>query len=70
MFWQQKEQDDCKWIDCCDCHNYSRIRCSNCRYYHAIDSGYGYCRAMPEFVVVAWCRVVCSLFSDTRKLET
>lgn len=38
--------------------------CESCRFYHTIDSGYGWCKALPTFVMVGWCRDVCGLFQE------
>lgn len=53
---------DCKWYDCCTCTITKPKKCSECTFYCPIDSGYGWCKALPTFEVVAWCRDVCSLF--------
>ena len=54
---------DCRWSDSCHCGSIDkRVCCEKCKWYWCIDSGYGYCRAMPEHIVVAWCRDICSLY--------
>jgi len=52
----------CKWDRVCDCKEIKSKYCSKCWWYWAIDSGYGYCKALPEYTIVAWCRDICSLF--------
>ncbi len=54
----------CEWDKCCDCHEKKETTCSACKYYYFIDSGYGYCRALPKPIMVAWCRFTCSLFKS------
>ena len=59
-----KKPIGCKWTDSCVCgegKGFSNV-CMKCHYYFFVDSGYGYCRALPEHILVAWCRDVCSLF--------
>ena len=52
----------CKWEDSCKCGVNKVLSCLNCKWYWWLDSGYGHCRAMPEHLIVAWCRDICSLF--------
>jgi len=54
----------CRWSDCCRCEDDKSDYCQKCQFYWFIDSGYGYCRALPEFVLVGWCRDVCSLYEE------
>jgi len=59
---------DCKFSDLCSCESlYKSTLCQLCRWYFWVDSGCGYCRALPEPSLVAWCKDPCSLFSPTRK---
>jgi len=53
----------CKWEESCVCNSDKDSNCFSCRYYFMIDSGYGYCRALPEPTVVAWCKDICSFFN-------
>jgi len=46
----------------CECNLNKTESCEQCLWYNFIDSGYGYCKALPTFVQVAWCRDICSLF--------
>lgn len=55
--------NDCKWQDSCDCEGIKPLYCQRCKWYSWIDSGYGYCKALPEHIIVAWCRDICSLFN-------
>ena len=64
-FSRRVKESTCEWEECCDCSSPSATKdklCEKCVFYYWVDSGYGYCRALPEFIVVAWCRDVCSLF--------
>ena len=54
--------EDCDWGDCCDCISIKSQYCETCKWYHGLDSGYGYCVALPNPIVVAWCKDVCSFF--------
>lgn len=58
----KNKPDDCKWAESCDCHRIKSDYCEKCKFYLGIDSGYGFCKALPEHIVVAWCRDICSLF--------
>lgn len=60
--WFKRRKKDCKWTDSCNCSGEKHTFCAKCKYYFQVDSGYGFCKALPEFIVVAWCRDVCSLF--------
>lgn len=57
-----KKPPDCKWEDSCNCVSDKPTTCEQCKFYHFIDSGYGWCKALPVFEVVGWCRDVCGLF--------
>ena len=63
-FWRRKRQQEfCKWEDLCKCHKEDGDDyCQKCKLYHMIDSGYGWCSALPEQVIVAWCKDICSFF--------
>lgn len=63
-------QNKCEWEGCCDCSSFGANKdkqCEKCSFYYCVDSGYGYCRALPQFIVVAWCRDACSLFKEEPK---
>ena len=63
LFWKKRDESTCKWDGICKCHSTNKERrCDKCDFYWWVDSGFGYCRALPEFVVVAWCRDVCSFY--------
>lgn len=51
----------CKWEGTCDCSGKERS-CEDCKHYHCVDSGFGECYALPEIVMVAWCKDTCALF--------
>ena len=62
---KHKPPKGCEWEDSCDCHgNKARNTCEQCKWYWVIDSGYGYCRALPKHTSVAWCKDVCSLYKE------
>lgn len=56
----------CEWHESCVCGITKSQHCEKCKFYFWLDSGYGYCRALPEFVVVAWCRDICSLYKEVK----
>jgi len=58
----KEKLNDCKWLESCDCISIKNKYCKKCVFYWWLDSGYGYCKALPEHIVVAWCRDICSLF--------
>lgn len=63
----REKYHDCKWIESCDCTKSVRRSsttkiCENCGFYKPIDCAYGWCKGLPEPVVVAWCKDICSLF--------
>ena len=49
----------------CDAHS-KHVSCQECRFYHMIDSGYGWCKALPTFVIVGWCRDICGMFRNRK----
>lgn len=56
-------ENDCEWQDSCDCTKANKLEaCHKCKFYYEIDSGYGWCRALPTFTAVGWCRDICGLF--------
>ena len=57
-----KPPKSCEWGDSCVCRGVKPNCCELCKWYWMIDSGYGYCKALPQHTVVAWCRDTCSLF--------
>ena len=59
---KEKLSDCCRWKESCDCHSIKNIFCESCTFYKFIDSGYGWCKGLPEPIVVAWCKDICSLF--------
>lgn len=68
-FWQKKNESFCEFQDSCDCNakKVKTISCESCRYYWFIDSGYGYCKALPQPSIVAWCKDICSLFKEKNR---
>ncbi len=64
MYWPFKKRGkpNCMFQGSCRCDVRKGASCMNCRFYLAIDSGWGYCRALPQPIVVGWCKDVCSLF--------
>ena len=60
----KSKKKNCDFEGMCDCNNKAKSkRCDICTWYSMIDSGYGYCRALPQPIVVAWCKDICSYFS-------
>ena len=57
-----KIKKNCKYDDCCDCGKNKASYCQQCSWYWGIDSGYGYCKAEPSYVLVPWCRDICIHF--------
>jgi hypothetical protein len=56
---------DCVHKPYCDCTKaHGREICEECKYYQAIDSGFGYCIGLPQVTTVAWCRITCSIFKE------
>ena len=56
-------KDSCAYeIEECNCEEDKERNCGKCKRYVLIDSGYGYCRALPVWTVTAWCRDICGLF--------
>lgn len=53
---------DCRWKESCDCSSIKDKHCSKCAFYWWLDSGYGYCKALPEHTLVGWCRDICYLY--------
>ena len=60
-FWGKEIKPDCECEEYCPCKK-PHEKCWLCNYYRQIDSGYGYCIALPQVIVVPWCRIICSLF--------
>jgi len=58
---RRKQEKGCECEDYCPCKE-PHHGCEDCIWYRFIDSGYGYCIAVPGVVGVPWCRIVCSLF--------
>jgi len=56
----------CEWQDSCDCLSKTskKVKCEDCDWFKRIDSGYGFCKALPEPIPVGWCRDICSLFKE------
>ena len=67
--WYTKEIIDCKYKESCRCTGIKPHSCNNCNWYFSIDSGYGYCKTLPTYTVVPWCRDACSLFKKRVKKE-
>ena len=61
-FKKKKKEPYCKCEDYSPCNADKDPRCEMCGFYRIIDSGYGYCIALPTVVTVPWCRITCSLF--------
>ena len=53
--------DECRY---CGVNKATSNGCDACQYYRFIDSGYGWCRALPQFTLTAWCRDICSLYKE------
>ena len=67
LFWRRKKPTTfCEFLDSCNCINKKEKQCRDCRYYSMIDSGYGYCKALPQPILVAWCKDTCSFFSSKK----
>lgn len=64
-----KKTDDCKWKDSCDCGSGKTSYCEKCRWYYRFDSSFGFCKALPEPTLVAWCKYVCSLYQTRPSKE-
>lgn len=64
---KMNKPSDCKWANSCNCKGAKTKFCLKCKWYYFIDTGYGYCKALPEHIVVAWCRDICSLFKFKEK---
>ena len=62
----KKKPANCKWVESCRCDLTSIIAkteyCEECRFYQILDSGVGWCKGLPEPIVVAWCKDICALF--------
>ncbi len=67
LFWK-KDELGCKWLESCKCKDKRENACGYCQFYFQIDSGFGYCRALPSHVLTAWCRDICSLFKSNREV--
>ena len=63
----KKKVSDCKWEQSCDCLGIKQRYCELCQWYRMIDSGYGWCTALPTHVVVAWCRDICTHFTKAEE---
>ena len=61
-----KEQPFCECENYCSCRQPPHHGCGDCDWYRFLDSGYGYCIAMPKVAVVPWCKITCSLFKARR----
>ena len=61
----RKKTVDCEFGESCKCGVKSQF-CSKCAYYWWVDSGYGWCRSLPQPSLVAWCKDICSLFREVR----
>ena len=59
---RKKKYTNCMCEDYCPCETKSMIRCTGCKFYRMIDSGYGNCIALPVATIVPWCKIRCSLF--------
>ena len=60
----KKDKPECMRQDACDCSAKKSGFCEKCNWYVAIDSGYGYCIALPTTYQVPWCKDICSLFKE------
>ncbi len=61
-FWKRDDVPNCECEEYCSCKDSKKVQCDDCDYYKMIDSGYGTCIALPQVVIVPWCRIICSLF--------
>ena len=58
-------ESNCEFNKFCNCgKNYGTKTCDNCKFYEMIDSGYGYCIALPIPPVVAHCKITCTFFKE------
>ena len=64
IWFKKKIKVSCECEAYCPCGKTEAPHCENCKYYRMWDSGYGYCIALPEAVLVPWCKIPCSLFKD------
>lgn len=65
LFWRKKAvKSGCECEEYCSCRtpDDKELICEKCKHYRMIDSGYGYCIALPAVTTVPWCRITCSLF--------
>jgi len=70
IFGRKREENCCEFEDACNCSRLDKLKtCERCQFYYGVDSGGGYCRAMPKFEPVAWCRDTCSLYKERRGNE-
>lgn len=63
--WNQNKsftRKDCEFQEACNCKRKIEQSCELCTFFRAIDSGYGWCIALPRPFVVAWCKEVCFFF--------
>ena len=62
------KKDMCKCENYCSCEDFAKSQyCKNCYWYWFVDSGYGYCKALPEVSMVPWCKDGCSLYKERIK---
>ena len=61
LFWR-REVPLCEFQDSCNCEDEKEVTCKNCGYYIPLDSENGCCKALPNPVLVAWCKDICSFF--------
>ena len=68
----REEKIDCAHFSECLVCNFARDsnkQCFSCALYIMLDSGYGSCCALPTFVVVPWCRVICGMYRKKKDEE-
>lgn len=53
---------DCQHNPYCNCKRIINDGCETCQFYKIIDSGYGYCIALPIVIIVPFCKITCALF--------
>jgi len=58
----KQKVSDCKYDDACNCRIDKVKCCEQCIWYWSLDSGYGYCRALPSHFIIPWCKDICSFF--------
>ena len=68
MNFGKKKELRCEWQESCICDSRKSAHCDKCELYYFIDSGFGWCKALPVPTRVAWCRDICGLFRPKKKV--